>query len=56
MKRILTVITMLAALLQISARQISPDEALETANRFVRGNSRLRALSQAQMKLAYVKT
>ena len=47
---------MLAALLQISARQISPDEALETANRFVRGNSRLRALSQAQMKLAYVKT
>ena len=56
MKRILTVITMLAALLQISARQISQDEALETANRFVRGNSRLRALSQAQMKLAYVKT
>ena len=47
---------MLAALLQISARQISTDEALETANRFVRGNSRLRALSQAQMKLAYVKT
>ncbi len=47
---------MIAALLQISARQISTDEALETANRFVRGNSRLRALSQAQMKLAYVKT